>query len=845
MATLLRPDTGNWLFLAVIRLVGWGAWALFAGAFCSETVSYLAGRSAPTLPRPVRPLQVLARDLVATATLVFGTATIVTVPASATAHATTDTPSADEPSASPPHSTEWEPLLGDDTPPPSEPSEPEPRTRVVHRGDTLWNLARRAYGSGDRYPKIFKASRTIDQPPGIPALTDPNELHPGQRIRIPSVRKRADTPPPKRGPHADHPGQPSEPKANHDYGPPPHVSQELNGAGSRPSRVPSPVVAPPADNPPARPSPTTPRATNQDRPGIALPSGSYIGLGLAAALSLAIAATRLHRRRQLHVNTGDVPTHQPSEPPEPVAKARKAHLDIAYADNDSVVPSDSDLVAQDHFTPPPDHITLGTRDRAPINLPLAGLMLGLTGDGALAAARAVTTELLAKARRNRAELLIPQPDADALFPDAALTDIPGLTITPSLAAATSQLEAEILRRARALEATDQPDLNALRATDQTDPLPALLLTASVAEPTAATVHAITQLGARYGIGTLILGPAPAGTTLHLNDDTTVTQAEGPYADALTGARLFHLTVDDASAMLHTLRTAAGIADSKPVNIPEPRPGSDLSPEVTSRTPAPSAIHVPAPTDQAQPRLIRLQVLGPVRLHTADGPITTGVRRSARDLLAYLALQPGGISRDQAINALWPDHQPETATTQFNTAVANIRKTLRTATGLREPMYVTHIAGRYRLDPDLIDVDEQRLSATLAKARQATTDPERIAALTPVSDLYTAEFATDLTHDWAENHREHLRRAVIDALARLARLLQHDHPEQALNTLEQAITHDPYAEPLYRSVMQLQAELGQPDAVHRTYRLLAARLADLDTEPDDETHQLLTNLQRHP
>ncbi|MGW2309060.1 BTAD domain-containing putative transcriptional regulator [Actinomadura luteofluorescens] len=60
-----------------------------------------------------------------------------------------------------------------------------------------------------------------------------------------------------------------------------------------------------------------------------------------------------------------------------------------------------------------------------------------------------------------------------------------------------------------------------------------------------------------------------------------------------------------------------------------------------------------------------------------------------------------------------------------------------------------------------------------------------------------------------------------------------------------MTHDPYAEPLYRSVMQLQAELGQPDAVHRTYRLLAARLADLDTEPDDETHRLLANLQRHP
>ncbi|WP_235037389.1 BTAD domain-containing putative transcriptional regulator [Actinomadura sp. K4S16] len=608
--------------------------------------------------------------------------------------------------------------------------------------------------------------------------------------------------------------------------------------------MPSPVVAPPADNPPASHSPSTPRATAEDRPGITLPSGSYIGLGLAAALSIAVAATRLHRRRRLHTNPGDVSAHESAALPEPVAKARKAHLDLAYANHDDPIPPDVDLVAKDDATPP-NSITLGARDRTPITLPLAGLVLGLTGDGALAVARAITTELLAQARRDRAELLIPRPDADALYAGAALTGIPGLTITPSLAAATSQLEAEILRRARLLENTDQSDLNAVRAADPTDPLPVLLLTASVPEPTTATVQAIAQLGTRYGIGTLILGPAPTGTTLHLTADATVAQAEGPHADTLTGVRLFHLTSDDADAMLHTLRTATGAPEPKTVDIPGPRATSDSSSEVTPHASARDETLISAPTDQDHPRPIRLQVLGPVRLHTTDGPITTGVRRSARDLLAYLALHPSGITRDQAINALWPDHQPETATTQFNTAVANIRKTLRTATGLREPMYVTHIAGRYRLDPNLIDVDEQRLTAALAKARHAATDPERIAALTPVSDLYTAEFATDLTHDWAENHREHLRRAVIDALARLARLLQHDHPEQALNTLEQAITQDPYAEPLYRRVMQLQAELGHPDAAQRTYRLLTARLADLDTEPDEKTHQMLIDLERHP
>ena len=64
-------------------------------------------------------------------------------------------------------------------------------------------------------------------------------------------------------------------------------------------------------------------------------------------------------------------------------------------------------------------------------------------------------------------------------------------------------------------------------------------------------------------------------------------------------------------------------------------------------------------------------------------------------------------------------------------------------------------------------------------------------------------------------------------------------------LEQAVDADPVAEELYRRVMRLEAELDRPDAVKRTYRLLARRLADLDIDPDAETEQLVANLLRRP
>jgi DNA-binding SARP family transcriptional activator len=64
-------------------------------------------------------------------------------------------------------------------------------------------------------------------------------------------------------------------------------------------------------------------------------------------------------------------------------------------------------------------------------------------------------------------------------------------------------------------------------------------------------------------------------------------------------------------------------------------------------------------------------------------------------------------------------------------------------------------------------------------------------------------------------------------------------------LEQAIAADLVAEELYRRLMRLQAELGRPDGVQRTYRLLARRLAELDVDPAPETERLVAELLRRP
>lgn len=55
--------------------------------------------------------------------------------------------------------------------------EPESKFYTVKSGDNLSKIAKECYGDANQYPKIFEANK--------PMLKDPNEIFPGQVLRIP------------------------------------------------------------------------------------------------------------------------------------------------------------------------------------------------------------------------------------------------------------------------------------------------------------------------------------------------------------------------------------------------------------------------------------------------------------------------------------------------------------------------------------------------------------------------------------------------------------------------------------------------------------------------------------
>ena len=59
------------------------------------------------------------------------------------------------------------------------PEEADAETYTIVKGDTLWAIAEKHYGSGAKYPEIVKANQ--------PMIKDADEIYPGQVLRLPKL----------------------------------------------------------------------------------------------------------------------------------------------------------------------------------------------------------------------------------------------------------------------------------------------------------------------------------------------------------------------------------------------------------------------------------------------------------------------------------------------------------------------------------------------------------------------------------------------------------------------------------------------------------------------------------
>ncbi|MDE3130769.1 MAG: hypothetical protein KGL16_06410, partial [Acidobacteriota bacterium] len=211
------------------------------------------------------------------------------------------------------------------------------------------------------------------------------------------------------------------------------------------------------------------------------------------------------------------------------------------------------------------------------------------------------------------------------------------------------------------------------------------------------------------------------------------------------------------------------------------------------------------------------------------------RQATRELLAFLALQHGLVSREELIEALWPGDEPRRSSERFNQAATEARRLLGDA-------FQRRADNHYQLDRRHLQIDLDHLDQLHQRAREADGDQQR-ALLERALALFRGEPFAGLDALWADAEARRLRALQIELLEQLAELrLRAGEPTSALAAAEQAALLDRSNERPSQLAMEAEAALGHRDAIVERYQQLCRELDEqYGLAPSRESKQLYRRL----
>lgn len=923
-AMLMAPMSAH-VLLDTLACLAWLLWLVFVIDVAACAVDVARGARSPYLRRQRGPVRRIAAVLVGTLLIAVLGRTATAAPAVPTGAARSGGNTSLVATASTrPVPTTAMPIAGEHTGMPltEHRASAEPgteRVRPPEEGvhDSLWRVAQRCLGDGDRWPEIWALNEGSTQPGGR-VLTNPNLIHPGDRLRLP------------------------------DSGPPaaPAVAPRLAPASPPPAIEPAPptpsTTAPPSTTPAPSTTPTAAPAAEPVTGAASWDGGEvFVSLGMAAAVSGLLLLARRRRYARYRPGSGRRDDDLPVAPV--VYQLRLAHLRAQHHDDDAyldigpnpelqaeaghaldaptasqhrhetaqVTAAHGDAAQLRVLAPRIRRVVAGrpggggeastavvdialdatafgvdgaTTDAAPgagvrLALDLARVHgLGLVGSGSYAAARALLLTILTAPRSG--------PVPRVLVPDGDLARLLGVPVPATGLPEEVTVVADL---AHALATLGTPDA--------AEPRPAVLIAAPPTEPDRqARLQHLLDNGAQHGLSALLLGQWRAGVTAYVTAEGIISATDPGLGEPLRGTHAFTLPETATRDLLAFLRATQPPepARGEPGGTPPDNDAATMpTPHLTATSPNATPAHpgdsadssarleitsgplvpeppldasrethgeprpLPQPAGDAAPGTpapLALTVFGTPALHWRPDPERPGAEPrdlsgelSSRpvELLVYLAVHPGGVSRDGIVDALWPDEPPRNPASVLRTVISRIRRALDTATrgAVGELVLAEH--GHYRLDPAVVEVDYWDFAAAVTRRRLATTPERRAAADEAIVAHYGGLLADGLDTEWVVAAREATRRDALDAVAALARTRVETDPNYTLDLLETARAFDPHNELLYRDIMRLQHALGRHDAISRTLTLLQTRLAELDTTPTADTADLAQRLRaRH-
>jgi predicted ATPase/DNA-binding SARP family transcriptional activator len=271
------------------------------------------------------------------------------------------------------------------------------------------------------------------------------------------------------------------------------------------------------------------------------------------------------------------------------------------------------------------------------------------------------------------------------------------------------------------------------------------------------------------------------------------------------------------------------------------PGQPDAAALLAAVPTPTPPPSPAPA-KTGPRL-RVQALGPLHVSVDGRAVDASAWGSARprELLVYLLMYPDGRTKEQVGLAFWPDASTAQLRNNFHVTLHRLRKAL----GGSDWVSLEH--DRYRIDPELFELDAELFDQETTAARRALKRKVEGAAAQLAAALarYRGDFLDGESFgDWHLEHRDALQRLYVDASMELgAYQTRAEEPAEAAETYRRVLARDELHEEALRALMRALGEAGERSQALRAYQRFAEKLAkELEAEPEEETVELMEELQ---
>jgi ATP/maltotriose-dependent transcriptional regulator MalT/DNA-binding SARP family transcriptional activator len=230
--------------------------------------------------------------------------------------------------------------------------------------------------------------------------------------------------------------------------------------------------------------------------------------------------------------------------------------------------------------------------------------------------------------------------------------------------------------------------------------------------------------------------------------------------------------------------------------------------------------------------VHVEDLGRVSVRVGGRLVTgTEIRRKVLALLTFLISRPQfTASREQVIEALWPEMAPEQGANSLNQTAYFLRRVLEPeADDETSAGYLNSKGDLIWLDADLVSTQSGLCLDLIARARRSPT-PEVISLLV---EAYPARFAVDFTYeDWAATFRDTLHASYLDRIEKALDLdLRIGALDRATSVAENALRADPEADHIELRLVHLYRANGAHAAAAGLYAHYSAFMREqLGVEP---------------